>query len=88
MPNIERRTFLGAAMAALPLAVMGQSIETSTLVRAVRVACWRGPIWRRAYARCQLNRFQGVNSRQQRLSLHHGAYESEERWATASFAPQ
>ena len=37
MPNMERRTFLGAAMAALPLAFMGQSIETSTLVRAVRV---------------------------------------------------
>jgi len=30
VPNMERRTFLGAAMASLPLAFMGQSIETST----------------------------------------------------------
>ena len=38
MQKMERRSFLGAAIAALPLAVMGQSMKTSTPARAVRVA--------------------------------------------------
>jgi mannose-6-phosphate isomerase-like protein (cupin superfamily) len=37
MHNMGRRSFLGAAMAAFPLALMGQSIKTSTPVRATRV---------------------------------------------------
>jgi quercetin dioxygenase-like cupin family protein len=38
MQNTERRSFLGAAVAALPLALMGQSIKTSTPARASSVA--------------------------------------------------
>src|SRR5260370_40689472 len=38
MRDIERRTFLGAAMAAFPLALMGQSIKTSTQAKAARVS--------------------------------------------------
>jgi hypothetical protein len=37
MRNMGRRSFLGAAMAAFPLALIGQSIKTSTPVRATRV---------------------------------------------------
>jgi mannose-6-phosphate isomerase-like protein (cupin superfamily) len=37
MQNMERRSFLGAVMAAFPLALMGQSTKTSTPVRAARV---------------------------------------------------
>lgn len=37
MRDIERRAFLGAAMAAFPLALMGQSIKTTTQAKAVRV---------------------------------------------------
>jgi mannose-6-phosphate isomerase-like protein (cupin superfamily) len=35
--DIERRTFLGAAMAAFPLALMGQSIKTTPQAKAARV---------------------------------------------------
>jgi len=38
MQNIERRSFLSAAIAALPLALTGQSIKTSTPARPARVA--------------------------------------------------
>jgi quercetin dioxygenase-like cupin family protein len=38
MQNMERRSFLSAAIAALPLALMGQSIQTSTTSRSGRVA--------------------------------------------------
>jgi quercetin dioxygenase-like cupin family protein len=38
MPNMERRSLLGAAMAAIPLALMGQSIKTPTTAKAARVA--------------------------------------------------
>jgi len=38
MQNMERRSFLGAAIAALPLALIGQSAKTSTPARAARVA--------------------------------------------------
>jgi quercetin dioxygenase-like cupin family protein len=38
MPNMERRSFLGAAMAAIPIAVLGQSIKTATPTKAARVA--------------------------------------------------
>jgi quercetin dioxygenase-like cupin family protein len=37
MQNMDRRLFLGAVMAAFPLALMGQSSKTSTPVRVVRV---------------------------------------------------
>jgi mannose-6-phosphate isomerase-like protein (cupin superfamily) len=37
MQNMERRSFLGAVMTAFPLALMGQSIKTSTPVRVARV---------------------------------------------------
>jgi hypothetical protein len=37
MHNMGRRSFLGAAMAAFPLALAAQSIKTSTPVRATRV---------------------------------------------------
>jgi hypothetical protein len=35
---MERRSFLSAAIAALPLALMGQSIQTSTKSKPARVA--------------------------------------------------
>ena len=38
MRDIERRTFLGAAMSAFPLALMGQSIKATTQARAARVS--------------------------------------------------
>jgi quercetin dioxygenase-like cupin family protein len=38
MPNIQRRTFLGAAMAAIPLTLLGQSIKASTSAEAAMVA--------------------------------------------------
>jgi len=38
MQNMERRSFLSAAIAALPLALMGQSIQTSTTSKPARVA--------------------------------------------------
>ena len=38
MQDMERRSFLGAAIAALPLALMGQSIPTSTTSKPARVA--------------------------------------------------
>jgi quercetin dioxygenase-like cupin family protein len=38
MPNMERRSFLGAAIAAFPLALMGQSIKTTTQTKAARVS--------------------------------------------------
>jgi mannose-6-phosphate isomerase-like protein (cupin superfamily) len=38
MRDIERRTFLGAAIGAFPLALMGQSIKSATQGKAVRVA--------------------------------------------------
>ena len=38
MQKMERRSFLGVAIAALPLAVMGQSMKTPTPARAARVA--------------------------------------------------
>jgi quercetin dioxygenase-like cupin family protein len=37
MRNIERRTFLGAAMAVFPLALLGQSIKTTTQASPARV---------------------------------------------------
>lgn len=38
MQNLKRRSFLGAAIAALPLALMGQSMKTSAPAKAARVA--------------------------------------------------
>jgi hypothetical protein len=38
MQNMERRSFLSAAIAALPLALMGQPIQTSTTSKPARVA--------------------------------------------------
>ena len=38
MRDIERRTFLGATMAAFPLALMGQSIKATTQAKAARVS--------------------------------------------------
>jgi hypothetical protein len=38
MQNIERRSFLGAAIAALPLALVGQSIKTPTASKAALVS--------------------------------------------------
>ncbi len=38
MRDMERRSFLSAAIAALPLTLMGQSIQTSTPSRPARVA--------------------------------------------------
>jgi mannose-6-phosphate isomerase-like protein (cupin superfamily) len=37
MSNMERRSFLGAAVAVFPLTILGQSGKTSTPVRATRV---------------------------------------------------
>jgi hypothetical protein len=37
MQNMERRSFLGAVLAAFPLALLGQSTKTSTPVRVARV---------------------------------------------------
>ena len=38
MQNIERRSFLGAAIGALPLALVGQSIKTPTASKAALVS--------------------------------------------------
>jgi mannose-6-phosphate isomerase-like protein (cupin superfamily) len=38
MRNIERRAFLGAAITALPLALIGQSIKTTTQTKASRIS--------------------------------------------------
>ena len=38
MENMERRTFLSGAVAAFPLALLGQSVKTSTSVKAALVA--------------------------------------------------
>jgi len=38
MQDMERRSFLSAAIAVLPLALMGQSIQTSTTSKPARVA--------------------------------------------------
>ena len=38
MQNMERRSFLSAAIAVVPLALMGQSTQTSTASKPVRVA--------------------------------------------------
>ena len=38
MRDIERHTFLGAAMAAFPLALMGQASKTTTQAKAARVS--------------------------------------------------
>src|SRR5690349_6581370 len=38
MQEMERRSFLSVAIAALPLALMGQSIQTSTPSKPARVA--------------------------------------------------
>jgi hypothetical protein len=81
MQNMDRRLFLGAVTAAFPLALMGQSSKTSAPtppVMAARVPGGEEPIWRTPHARRQFNRFQSVNAGQQRLSLHHGAHESQE----------
>jgi hypothetical protein len=86
MQNMERRSFLGAVMAAFPLVLMGQSIKTSTPVRAARVPGGEDRFGEHHTLGVSSTDFKV--STQQRRSLHHGAHESQEGRPAASFAPQ
>ena len=88
MQKMERRSFLGAAIAALPLALMGQSIQTSTTARAARVARGEDRLGEHHTIGVSSTDFKVLTRDSGGWALYHGACQRQEGRPAASFAPQ
>jgi hypothetical protein len=64
MRTLERRSFLGTAIAALPFALTGAVHKDPNAGEGCPGCRWRGSIWRAPHSPHQLNRFQGCNAGQ------------------------
>jgi hypothetical protein len=77
MQSMERRSFLGAVLAAFPSALIGQSTKTSTPARVARVARGEDRLGEHHTIGVSTTAFKVLTqdtTRYQRLSCCHGAH--------------
>ncbi len=73
MNKIERRPFLGAALAGFPFALLGQSLRMPKPDTTPPCIKWKRSAGRTPQDRSQFHQLQGSESGYCRWTVHHGA---------------